>query len=87
MIMIGIPCDFCHMPTVAHCYDAKCGLSRCPRCRSYGRPGENMVEWRKDDYFNPYSLLDIKTEEPQRQLPAWLEESYGVQRNGEAPDA
>ena len=81
MIILGLPCDFCHSPTVSHCPDAGCSWSRCPRCMSYGKPGENFVQWKRDDYTNPYTLLDIKVQQPRRKFPDWLEGMYGTQRN------
>lgn len=81
MILIGLPCDYCHSVTVSHCTDAACKWSRCPRCHSYGVPGGKFVQWNKDDYVNPYSLYDVKTVEPQRTMPMWLDEDYGTRRS------
>ena len=87
MIAIGLPCDYCHMPTVAHCKDGHCKWSRCPRCSAYGIPGRNFLPWNREDFINPYTLLDIEVAEPQRILPEWLEGDYGTPRQGEAPTA
>lgn len=84
MIVVGLPCDFCNSPTTVHCPDAHCRWSRCPRCMSYGLPGHNMVQWRREDYVNPYTLMDVKTAEPERKFPEWLEEAYGTDRNTES---
>lgn len=86
MILLGLPCDFCHSATAPHCPDARCEWSRCPRCHSYGIPGQNYVEWRKDDYINPYSLTDVKVARPVRTFPMWLEEDYGTKRECDAPE-
>lgn len=80
MIILGLPCDHCRNPTIAHCPDGECKWSRCPRCMSYGIPGQGMVRWFREDYVNPYTLLDVKTAEPERKFPSWLEESYGITR-------
>lgn len=91
MIAVSPPCDFCHTPTVPHCQGDErthvCAWSRCPRCNSYGTPGENFVQWHAQDYINPYSLLDLEVAEPNRTLPAWLEETYGTHRPCDTPDA
>lgn len=80
MLAIGLPCQSCGMPTMPHCAGATCRWSRCPKCHSYGIPGGSWVKWNKDDYRNPYSLLDVETKEPERTFPAWLNESYGERR-------
>jgi hypothetical protein len=59
----------------------RCGWNRCPRCSSYGHPGGNFVRWNTSDYVNPYTLLDVKTQEPERTFPIWLEETYGQHHN------
>lgn len=81
MILLGLPCDFCHSPTVAHCSDGRCEWNRCPRCMSYGLPGRNFVKWNAADYMNPYTLSDVKIAPPKRKFPSWLEEDYGRNRN------
>lgn len=80
-ILIGLPCSFCNSATVPHCGDGECGWSRCPRCMSYGVPGVNFVQWRREDYLNPYTLTDVKTAQPKRKFPDWLECTYGTNRN------
>ena len=85
MIVVGLPCDFCNSPTVPHCGDGECQWSRCPRCMSYGIPSQNFIQWRREDYLNPYTLTDVKTARPIRKFPAWLEAMYGVQRNTNEP--
>lgn len=84
MIVIGAPCDFCGNSTVAHCNDATCGWSRCPRCHSYGYPQQNFIKWDTKDYMNPYTLYDVKVAEPKRKMPQWLKKAYGEQRDTDA---
>ncbi len=86
MLLIGLPCNFCNNPTLPHCRDAGCSWSRCPRCNSYGIPGQNFVQWRKDDYLNPYTLYDVPVAEPERTMPDWLKEEYGTQHRSEGPE-
>lgn len=81
MIILGLPCSHCNNPTVAHCPDASCFWSRCPRCMSYGIPGENWVKWDRADYLNPYTLSDVKAVPPKRKFPDWLEVMYGTKHN------
>lgn len=83
MIQIGLPCDYCGNSTVAHCNDATCGWSRCPRCHSYGTPGKRFVQWNTKDYMNPYTLYDVKVALPSRTFPAWLQEMYGKHQDKE----
>lgn len=52
---------------------------------SYGVPGKSFVQWRKEDYVNPYTLLDIKTAPPVRKMPDWLEGMYGINRDTSPP--
>lgn len=84
MITLGLPCPHCNSPTMAHCPDAHCKWSRCPRCMSYGFPDGNMVKWNRADYINPYTLSDVMTAAPERKFPDWLEEAYGTDRNTES---
>lgn len=80
MLLIGLPCQSCGMTTMPHCSSGTCRWSRCPKCHSYGIPTGAWVKWDKNDYRNPYSLLDVEVAEPVRELKSWLRDDYGKQR-------